>query len=92
MRGHWLWDFAFLNSNYHLEHHYFPGVPFYRLPACARTDPFTSVTRCGADLRPAGLRLLIENRAPHTDWSRNGEPAKPQPVIDFSKRGHSTFA
>jgi fatty acid desaturase len=30
MRGHWFWDFAFLNSNYHLEHHYFPGVPFYR--------------------------------------------------------------
>ncbi|MBA2257676.1 MAG: fatty acid desaturase, partial [Acidobacteria bacterium] len=28
MRGHWFWDFAFLNSNYHLEHHYFPGVPF----------------------------------------------------------------
>jgi fatty acid desaturase len=33
MRGNWFWDFAFLNSNYHLEHHYFPGVPFYRLPA-----------------------------------------------------------
>ena len=33
MKGHWFWDFAFLNSNYHLEHHYFPGVPFYRLPA-----------------------------------------------------------
>ena len=32
MRGHWFWDFLFLNSNYHLEHHYFPGVPFYRLP------------------------------------------------------------
>ena len=36
MRGHWFWDFAFLNSNYHLEHHYFPGVPFYRLPALQR--------------------------------------------------------
>ena len=35
MRGHWFWDFAFLNSNYHLEHHYFPGVPFYRLPRCS---------------------------------------------------------
>src|SRR2546426_3223214 len=30
--GHWFWDFVFLNSNYHLEHHYFAGVPFYRLP------------------------------------------------------------
>ena len=36
MRGHWFWDFAFLYSNYHLEHHYFPGVPFYRLPALQR--------------------------------------------------------
>ena len=36
MRGHWFWDFAFLNSNYHLEHHYFAGVPFYRLPALQR--------------------------------------------------------
>ena len=36
MKGHWFWDFAFLNSNYHLEHHYFPGVPFYRLPGLQR--------------------------------------------------------
>ena len=41
MRGHWFWDFAFLNSNYHLEHHYFAGVPFYRLPALQRAlEPF----------------------------------------------------
>src|SRR5262245_61344823 len=26
-----LWDFLFLYSNYHAEHHYFPGVPFYNL-------------------------------------------------------------
>lgn len=25
------WNFFFLNSNFHLEHHYFPGVPLYRL-------------------------------------------------------------
>ena len=29
----WFWDYAFLFSNYHLEHHYFPGVPFYNLDA-----------------------------------------------------------
>ena len=41
VRGHWFWDLAFLNSNYHLEHHYFPGVPFYRLPALQRAlTPF----------------------------------------------------
>src|SRR5215207_9784016 len=32
MKGSWFWDKAFLYSNYHLEHHYFPGVPFYNLP------------------------------------------------------------
>ena len=25
------WDFAYLWSSYHLEHHYFPNVPFYNL-------------------------------------------------------------
>ena len=48
MRGSWFWDFAFLNSNYHLEHHYFPGVPFYRLPEVQRAlGPSTSASRCG---------------------------------------------
>ena len=32
MRGHWFWDLAFLNSNYHLEHHMFPLVPYHNLP------------------------------------------------------------
>jgi beta-carotene hydroxylase len=29
------WDFAFLWSNYHLEHHYYPNVPFYNLKKIA---------------------------------------------------------
>jgi fatty acid desaturase len=72
MRGHWFWDFAFLNSNYHLEHHYFPGVPFYRLPALQRElVPFYQ--RRGTRWQTYGGLLygwFIENRAPHTDWSR----------------------
>ena len=72
MRGHWFWDFAFLNSNYHLEHHYFPGVPFYRLPALQRAlTPFFE--RKGMRWQTYGRLLyawFIENRAPHTDWSR----------------------
>lgn len=71
MRGHWFWDFAFLNSNYHLEHHYFPGVPFYRLPALQRAlTPF--YTRRGMRWQDySGLLYgwLIRNQAPHTDWS-----------------------
>ncbi|HEX2456294.1 MAG TPA: fatty acid desaturase [Vicinamibacterales bacterium] len=72
MRGHWFWDFVFLNSNYHLEHHYFPGVPFYRLPELQRAlVPF--YTRKRMRWQSYGRLVygwLVENRAPHTDWSR----------------------
>jgi fatty acid desaturase len=73
MKGHWFWDFAFLNSNYHLEHHYFPGVPFYRLPALQRAlVPFFE--RKQMRWHSYGRLVygwLVENRAPHTDWSRD---------------------
>jgi fatty acid desaturase len=72
VRGHWFWDFAFLNSNYHLEHHYFPGVPFYRLPALQRAlVPF--YRRRGFRWRSYGSLVrgwLVDNRAPHTNWAR----------------------
>ena len=78
MRGHWFWDFAFLNSNYHLEHHYFPGVPFYRLPALQRALlPFYEQKRMR--WQTYGRLVygwIIENRAPHTDWSQD-EPHAP---------------
>jgi fatty acid desaturase len=73
MRGHWFWDFAFLNSNYHLEHHYFAGVPFYRLPALQRALlPFYERHRMRWQ-NYSGLLYgwLVENRAPHTNWSRD---------------------
>ena len=70
MRGHWFWDVAFLNSNYHLEHHYFPGVPFYRLPDVQKVlTPYYE--RKGLPWRTYGQLVrgwFIENRAPHTDW------------------------
>jgi fatty acid desaturase len=71
VRGHWFWDFTFLNSNYHLEHHYFAGVPFYRLPALQRAlVPFYE--RHGMRWQNySGLLYgwLVENRAPHTNWA-----------------------
>ena len=81
MRGHWFWDFAFLNSNYHLEHHYFPGVPFYRLPELQRAlKPFYA--RKAMRWRTYGELVygwLVENRAPHTDWSRpEGQSTRPE--------------
>ena len=71
LRGHWFWDFAFLNSNYHLEHHYFAGVPFYRLPALQRElAPFYARHNLRWQTY-SGLVYgwLVENRAPHTNWS-----------------------
>jgi fatty acid desaturase len=74
MRGHWFWNFAFLNSNYHLEHHYFAGVPFYRLPALQRAlTPFYE--RHGMRWQNySGLLYgwIVENRAPHTNWAQPG--------------------
>ncbi len=72
VRGHWFWDFAFINSNYHLEHHYFPGVPFYRLPALQRAlAPFYE--RRQIPWRSYGELIrgwLVDNHAPHTNWAR----------------------
>ncbi|MEW5983563.1 MAG: fatty acid desaturase [Acidobacteriota bacterium] len=70
VRGHWFWDRVFLNSNYHLEHHYFPGVPFYRLPELQRRlIPFYA--RRGLRWRSYGQLIhgwIVENRPPHTRW------------------------
>ncbi|MCE5271576.1 fatty acid desaturase [bacterium] len=68
--GHWFWDFLYLNSNYHLEHHYFPGVPFYNLP---RLQRLLTPLYCRHGLEPFSYpRLLygylVLNRTPHTEW------------------------
>jgi fatty acid desaturase len=74
MRGHWFWDAAFLNSNYHLEHHYFPGVPFYRLPALQRAlTPYYA--KKGLRWQTYGSLLwgwFGQNKAPHTNWKGAG--------------------
>jgi fatty acid desaturase len=77
MRGNWFWDFAFLNSNYHLEHHYFAGVPFYRLPALQRALAQFYERRRMRWQSYSGLIYgwLVENRAPHTNWSAAREKA-----------------
>jgi fatty acid desaturase len=70
MKGSWFWDFVYLNSNYHLEHHYFPGIPFYNLPRVQRAlVPFYE--RKQMRWRTYGQLVygwLVENQAPHTNW------------------------
>ena len=90
-QGHWFWDFAFLNSNYHLEHHYFAGVPFYRLPALQRAlEPFYERHGMRRQTSRALLRGWFgENRAPHSEWSghgsraASGRPARSRGSMDF---------
>ncbi len=67
---HWFWNWIFVYSNLHLEHHYLVGVPCYARPELQRKlRPFYA--KIG--LQPMGYgRILkqwfLENRAPHTDW------------------------
>jgi fatty acid desaturase len=70
VKGSWFWDVAYLFSNYHLEHHYFPGVPFYNLPRLQKLlMPFYE--KRGMTSRGFGQLVwyyLILNRKPHTKW------------------------
>lgn len=81
VRSQWFWNFAFLNSNFHLEHHYFPGVPCYRLPALQRAlAPFYA--RHGMRWQTYGGLVygwIVENRAPHSDWRGTEAPAATSP-------------
>ena len=65
------WDWLYLWSNYHLEHHYFPGVPFYRLTELrAALDPW--FRQRGVPERGYAELLwswLGRNRIPHTNWA-----------------------
>lgn len=68
------WDFWYLYSEYHLEHHYFTGVPFYNLRRLHfALRPFFDAI----DWQPVGYAWLlhgwfVENRAPHSDWDLAG--------------------
>ena len=71
MRRSIFWDAAFLWSGYHLEHHYFPGVPFYRLRALnGALAPFFEARRIPARSYVwLAWQYLVRNRRPHTRWA-----------------------
>jgi fatty acid desaturase len=78
--GNPAWRFLFLWSNYHIEHHYFPRVPFYNLKALNRAlQPF--FRQQGIKSHGYGeilWRWFVENREPHSDWDapRGGSMAR----------------
>lgn len=72
-----VWDFLFLWSSYHLEHHYFPAVPFYNLPALHRELQPIFARHPVRTRTYSGLLYdwLIRNRAPHQAWDSPPPPA-----------------
>jgi len=73
MKPSHLWDFLFLYSNYHLEHHYFPRVPFYnlrRLHMRLRTL-YAEVGLKPHTYREIAWQWFVLNKTPHTDWERS---------------------
>jgi beta-carotene hydroxylase len=70
MKASWFWDVAYLFSNYHLEHHYFPGVPFYNLPRLQKLLRGFYEKRGMVPHSYAQLvwNYLVLNRKPHTNW------------------------
>lgn len=75
VKSSWFWNFWFLNSTFHREHHYYPAVPMYNLPRLHRLLlPY---------YRERGIKAygygelffcyILGNEAPHTDWERRAE-------------------
>jgi len=68
--SHRLWNFIFLWSNFHREHHYYPRVPFYHLTELhQRLQPMYRER----GMRPRGYGSMlwnwfVHNRTPHTNW------------------------
>jgi len=67
---------VYLFSNYHLEHHYFPGVPFYNLPRLQKLlVPFYEKRGMTFHQFPELVwNWLVLNRAPHSNWEAVARP------------------
>ncbi len=65
------WDFWYLYSAYHLEHHYFTAVPFYNLRRLhfALQPFFDSIDWQPTTYGRLFKAWIFENKAPHSNWS-----------------------
>jgi fatty acid desaturase len=80
------WEFAYLWSNYHLEHHYFPAVPFYELPRLndALIPFFDREGVRERTYRALVYDWIVRNRTPHTDWRREASAAPAEDLNEGS--------
>jgi len=73
-----VFNFPYMNMNYHIEHHMFPMVPFHALPrlhALIRDQcppPYANLRAAYAEIIPA---LLRQRRDPSWSWSGRCPPA-----------------
>jgi fatty acid desaturase len=81
----YFWDVGYLWSSYHLEHHYFPRVPFYRLRKLhMQLKPFYQEI----GFEPTTYRSLlwnwfVLNRKPHSKWAvADDDSAFGSPAVD----------
>ena len=74
MRPSRWWDFWYLYSEYHLEHHYFTGVPFYHLRRLhfALRPFFDEIGWKPTTYARLFRAWIFENKAPHTNWHLAG--------------------
>ena len=81
------WEVVYLWSNYHLEHHYFPAVPFYRLAALneALTPFFEKEGIREHTYRQLIAGWILRNKRPHSNWEAGeASPAAPSSAISAS--------
>ncbi|HUO85606.1 MAG TPA: fatty acid desaturase [Thermoanaerobaculia bacterium] len=83
VRGSWFWDVVFLCSDYHLEHHYFPGVPLYNLPRLQRLlMPFYREREIKAHgYGELFWNYIVLNQKPHTNWHQVPSVVGPQSSV-----------
>jgi fatty acid desaturase len=68
------WEFWYLYSAYHLEHHYFTAVPFYNMRRLhfALRPFFDSIHWEPVTYRKLFRAWIFDNKRPHTDWHLEG--------------------
>jgi beta-carotene hydroxylase len=75
----WFWNATYLFSNFHLEHHYFPSVPFYNLPRLQKLLlPFYAKRGIESHGYAALVwNWLVLNKKPHSNWEENAPTLQP---------------
>ncbi len=75
VNGNWLIHFLSLYSNFHLEHHYYPRVPFYHLRRLNRQlQPFfTQIGHANRTYLQILYGWFILNKPAHTNWFAKSE-------------------